>query len=267
MPTLKKLLAAVALMLACLGPKAAAEMATGDYAIAFNGDVNIWDISGTYSENSSLMTLTYTLSLDPSGRITGRGPVHYQEGTDYLDGNVSIGGYVYSAGKTVRARVLLRTAGTGTVRGFRANFSGTERENLVLDPNTREMVGKYAGSVLVALPQLRRTQIVPIPLTDVQSRLPDNVDGRWDLAFNITTNRARYTGAGTLHLSNGRTIPLAVSGLYTPKTDRSLLTFRGLGVNRAIAFNLVASFSNGQMTLQSLSGKAFGQTLRWPVAP
>src|SRR5438094_3340580 len=84
---------------------AQAEIASGDYTLSFNGDINLWDVSGTYHEDipgGTAGTLDYTINSDPAGKLSGEGTAHFEDSGDYLDADFSFTGAIKSAGSVVR---------------------------------------------------------------------------------------------------------------------------------------------------------------------
>src|SRR6266481_3743626 len=84
-----------------------AEMASGPYSLSFNGNVNVWDLSGTSSQELGNISLDYTLNTDPAGKLSGDGHFYYSdyESGDYLSGPISFSGTVRSSGSVVRVNL------------------------------------------------------------------------------------------------------------------------------------------------------------------
>ena len=114
-----------------------------------------------------------------------------------------------------------------------------------------------SGSESISIPLLHKHVTVPFRTT-VQTALPAGMNGTWTLAFDVSPYGNRCTGTGSVTLSSGKTLPVAVTGSYAPKTGVSKLTLKGAGIN----LSLTGLLQNGQITMQKLTGKALGQTVR-----
>src|SRR2546423_12473501 len=115
MIALKKIIPLYAALVLFSSPLARAEIASGDYTLSFNGDVNLWDISGTYNESLGLITLNYSLNMDSSGKFTGDGSANYDDGANILNMDILFSGAVKSAGDVVRVSMKMAMAGSGVV--------------------------------------------------------------------------------------------------------------------------------------------------------
>ncbi len=268
MTTHKQLIAWAAALALCAAPALYAEVITGSYTNSFSGSPSLWDVSGTYSDDLAGMgTANYTLSLDPGGKITGHGTAHFSdESGGYLDGDASLSGTLRSAGSLVRVNLTMKMSGSGVVEGYDVKFTGTLNERFELDATNRQLLGTISGRVTVAIPSLRRQASGAFPRTDLQTSLPQDASSAWDLALlNVTTNRTKYSGSGAILLANGTSLPLTATGSYVAKTDTSRLTLRGQDLYRGVSLSVVAGFTNAQLTIKSLNGRALGQTLRVPA--
>src|SRR6267142_657064 len=112
--SLKTLSPLFAALLLFSPPAIHAEIASGDYTLAFDGDINLWDVSGTYHEDmpGGIGTLDYTMNSDPAGKLSGEGTAHFEDAGDYLDANFSFTGSIKSAGSVVRVSLSLKMSGT-----------------------------------------------------------------------------------------------------------------------------------------------------------
>jgi hypothetical protein len=238
--------------------------ALGEYTLSFGTNLSVWDFSGSYTDYLADVPLTYAVSMDPSGKWSGAGAGTITEQGDYLNFTASFTGTTRTVGNVVRVALNLKLIGSGQVQGYAATLSATGHENLELDPVSLQLIGTGRGTVTVAVPGVGR-QSAPIPPADVVAALPPGMVGTWDLTLDVSTNKTKYTGAATATLSNGRSMPLLITGNYAPRTDNSNLRLNGAGLNRAISLALSASVTNAQMTLHKFSGKAFGQGLKVPA--
>jgi len=243
-----------------------AEMASGDYSVAFNGNVNVWDLSGTTSQELGNILLDYSLNTDASGKLTGQGHFYFSDNDsgDQISGPLSFSGTVKSAGTVVRVNLNIKMNGEGQVQGAPATLKGTIKENLEVDELDRQLIGAASGKVSVAVVGLGR-HTGSIPPIEVAAPIDPDMTGGWDLSVNLSTNRTAYSGTAAILLSNGRSFPLAANGSYAVKTDLSKLSLKGIELNRAITLSLTTSSTDGQMIVGKLSGKVLGQKLRFPT--
>jgi hypothetical protein len=251
-------LVAAMLLLATAGLRA--EIGSGSYTNAFNGDVNLWDVSGTYSENLGGLSLDYTLNMDSSGKFNGQGKVSLPSfyGVDLsLNADYSFNGIVSGAGSTVRFSMTMKMKGSGEVQGTNFTFSASATEHLSPDAANLRLTGPVTGSESISIPLLHKHASAPFRTT-VQTALPAGMNGTWSLAFDVSPYGNKYSGTGSVTLSSGKTLPVAVTGIYAAKTGVSKLTLKGSGIN----LSLTGLFQNGQVIVQKLTGKALGQTVR-----
>jgi hypothetical protein len=251
-------LAAAILVLATAGLRA--EMGSGTYTNEFNGDVNLWDVSGTYGEDLAGLSLHYTLNMDASGKFAGQGAVSLPSfaGVNLsLNADYSFHGTVTTAGSAVRVTMAMKMKGSGEVQGTNFTFSASATEHLTPDPANRQLTGSVTGSESISIPIVHMHSTVPLRTT-TQMALPAGMNGTWRLALDVSPDGNKYQGTGSVTLSNGKTIPVTVTGNYAAKTGVSRLTLKGAGIN----LSLMGLLQNGQIVVQKLNGKALGQKLR-----
>jgi len=265
MKTFVKILLAGALITGTRLPSQAEE-ASGHHSLSFNGNVNVWDLSGTATQELGNISLDYSLTTDPAGKLAGEGHFYYSDfdSGDHISGTLSFSGTVRSAGSVVRVNLNIKMHGEGEVQGLQASLSAKVKENMEIDEIDRQLIGSASGKVTVAVAGLGHHS-GSMPPMDVVSPLEPDMTGTWDLSLNISTNRTKYSGDAAMVLSNGRSFPLAVKGGYTAKTDLSKLTLKGLELNHAINMSLVTAGTDGQLAVTRLNGKVLGQNLRLPV--
>ncbi len=239
-----------------------AEMASGDYSVSFNGNVNVWDLSGTTSQEVGNIMLDYSLNSDAAGKLTGQGHFYYSDydSGDQISGPLSFSGTVKSAGTVVRVNLNIKMNGEGQVQGSDVTFLATMKESLEINEPDRQLIGTVSGKVTVAVAGLGR-HTGSIPPIEAQTSIDPDMTGGWDLSVNLSTNRTSYSGNAAILLSNGRSFPLTASGNYAAKTDLSKLSLKGTELSRAISLSLTTSSTDGQMTVGKLSGKVLGQKL------
>ncbi len=268
MTTLKTQIVLAGLLITA-APALRAEMLNGAYDIPSPANVNIWDVSGTYSEPTSKFTITNcTIAMDDAGKLTGTGGGYasnfeVEKYAASMSFTFTIKGAVQTSGNAVRGSMALTLKGTGLVDGYYATYTGTINEKLELDAADNEIVGTASGHISVKVPSVKKSGSGSIPTTDLTIPLGADASGLWDLNLSVSTNKTKYTGTGSIVLANTNTLPLAATGSYTAKSGLSKLTFKGQGVAKAVSLALSAVCTNNVVTVKTLSGKAMGQTIKY----
>jgi hypothetical protein len=201
--------------------------------------------------------------MDQTGKFSGHGSTIM---TGFTAMDMSFWGSVRNVSSNVtKVNLCLRLkasidTGTEGVMSVRATIT----EKLEVDAATGTMVGTMGGSAAVSIPALHRSVGERIPVSDVQTSLPVGMTGNWGLTLNVQTNRTRYTGDGEVTLSNGRTVPVVVTGSYGAKTDisRLVLSTAPGTTNGIVRLSLTSTVAGGQIQIQRLLGRALGQALR-----
>jgi hypothetical protein len=263
MTILRKLTVLAGVVGLCSSSNLRADIASGSYTNTFSyTNVPIWDISGTYNADVSGSGFDFTINMDKAGNFNGKGSISAQGLTNV---DLTFWGCIRNGVSNVtRVTIGLRLKGSmdlGT-QG-RMSFRATVIEKLEVDPATGTMVGTMGGSASASF--MGRTISERIPVTDVPPMtLPVGMNGNWQLALNVQTNRNHYTGDGTVTLSNGKTIPVVAVGNYAPRTDISRLVIATAPgtTNGIVRLGLTSTVTGGQIDIQRLVGRVLGQTLR-----
>jgi hypothetical protein len=263
MITFKKLTVAVAATLVWGLSAPGEQIPAGTYTNVFNGTAALYDVSGTYKQSISGISLDCTFSMDPSGKFTGTGAASIDDFTAYgVNGKIEAGfnGTVKSAQDVTRVTMGVKMKGYIAAEGTTAKFTANMKENMEVDQASGHMSGTVSGSVTVSVPG-HGTQTVKIPPTPVSLDLPGNGNGSWNLTLSVTPAGNKYSGTGTAAISGGQSYPLTVTGTYSPKLGTSKLTIKG---QQAMTLTLAVGFQNGQIQFESLKGKALGQRPHTP---
>lgn len=246
---------------------ARAEVASGTYTMDFANTTALWDVSGTYSANVDGLTIDYTMSVDPGGKITGKGSADYRmSGIGGINSDFTFTGTVKSSGNVTRVTMNWKMSGTGTLSGQPFKFGTNLKVNLEIDHSQLVMVGTVGGKITVSAAGVGNYSET-IPPTTMELDLPDKMDGTWKLGMVLATVASKTSGTGTIILSNGSKHYMTATGSYKPTTNRTKLTFKGLPTNRAMSATTEATFfpaSPGYekgVRCESLKGKALGQSL------
>ncbi len=252
-------LAAGMLVFASVGSRA--DQASGSYTNTFTGNLSVWDLSGTYTENVEGILLNYTVNVDPSGKFTGQGTASVNGFQGYnmnLNMDLSFNGKVTTAGNATRVTMTMKMKGGGTMEGYGITFRASANENVEVDGANRQLVGRMSGSVSVAVPSLHRHASAPFRTT-VDTALPPGATGDWTLTVNLAPNGKKYSGNASASWAGGKTVNLTATGNYVTKSDTTRLTLKG---RNAVSLAVTACCANDQMNLKRLNGKLLGQKVK-----
>ena len=255
---IKTLAAAAAALLVFAAPWARADIANGSYSADLTGVAPLWDISGTYSGDVGLgIGLDFSLTQSPSGAFEGSGSFDY----DGLSGTINVTGTVTGSGANPRVTMDLSLSGSGSVEGQDVSFTARAVVDYDIDAASGEL-DVTGGSVRVGVRDWtnHRSASETVPLAKSSTMpLPDGVAGGWSVSLNLAPKGDKYSGSATVVTDTGTTATLAVTGNYESKSDSSNLTLKGPGGN----VSLVVSTAGGDLTIHSLKGKLFGQSLNY----
>jgi len=218
---------------------------TGPLHYAFsNTQLPLWDLTGTYTTTNDIGVIQVTYQHRPSGQVTGVGTADLNSSGSQLHvTEISVGRVI--GGATTR----LMDAGRGTFTGMarcRA-IAGTFRgsEMLVLDPTNRTLAGREMATLCFAGQCLTEK-------TNATFALQPDMTGSWTLDLTLTATNNHVTGAAAVTLSNGRAVPFAARGRFTPAT----------GITKLRLGNAITVTLDQAGTLQTLQGRLFGQPLK-----
>lgn len=275
MARLKILAAVAAAVLIFTSPAAFATMADGLYSRHFmSGEVPVWDISGSYSDSGFG---DFIINEDPSGALTGTGTLNIDDGFGtVLNGTLIPTGKVKSAGTATKVSLkFLVSNGTGTFvddQGFShdVTFTGTINTNSDVDGIDSELV-LTSGKITLKLqePSTGRKGSASDTLNPGGTLdLPSGTTGDWDLTMTLMPDGTKYTGPvpSTVDTSNGGTTDFTATGSYTSKTDTSKITLKGPKGTGA-SLNLLISTVGSNMTVNSVKGKLYGQSIKFTAPP
>lgn len=216
-----------------------------------SGGLDIWQITGTVCEDDSLgCNVSYTLSQDNAGKITGSGGVDCSIMGYDVYGTYTVAGTLTQKDGIANVKMNIKIALTLDDGYDTYHWRGTARVTAIINAN----IGTIEGTIKV----LGET-------ADYTQNLPGDMDGSAVLLMDVNVidpnHPKKLGGSGTLELSNGDIYEYIVKGTYNPRKDLDKLTLTGVadvGEKRPCNFNLVV---DGNDTLNSLKGKSLGQKL------
>lgn len=254
-------LAGFAVFVALFSP-VCAEIAAGTYRMEFDGDVSLWDISGTYSETIDGMTMDYTISVDPSGKIIGTGSMTMDNNLGDLDMDFTFSGTVKTSGTLTRVDLSITMKASGVAEGYPFTLKMAVKEKLEIDSDTRMMVGTMSGKISISVKGYG-SESMKIDPTDVALELPFDMDGSWELVINSSAVGTKIAGTGAIILSNGSTYGFSVNGSYNASSDISKIALKGGAANKSMTVSIEAICAGPAITPRKLKGKALGQSLKF----
>ncbi len=263
MVAVNKIVVTVAAALASGLSASGEQIPAGTYSESFSGTAALYDVSGSYQQDIRGISLNCTFAMDSSGKFTGTGTASFDDFSAYgISGRIdaTFNGTVKSANNVTRVSMTVKMKGYVEGQGTSVKFSANMRENMEVNQATGQASGTVSGTITANVPG-HGTHSAKIPPTPVSLQLPGNANGSWNLTLNVTPARNKYSGTGTASIAGGQSYPVTVTGTYNTKLGTSKLTVKGA---KAMALTLVVGYQNGQIQVQSLKGKALGQSPHTP---
>ena len=224
------------------------------YSCDFTGELYIWDISGSYTDSAMGCTVSYVMTQDAKGKITGYGTASCSiMGVD-IDMSYNIKGSVGQKNNVATLKVNIKFLGTASYLGETYKFSASEKITAEINATTQTMSGIL--KVCAAIPALRYRECDTIGYS---AEVPPDMDGSSSLQFDVTEDGNKLLGSGTLTLSNGGVFVFSVKGKYNPKKDLSIFKLKGDTSSKGCKLNIKIDESTDLIT--SLKGKALGQKI------
>jgi len=239
----------------------------------FSGEVPLWDISGNYTGDIGQdIKLGFSVIQDGSGKLIGgpAGTINSNDGNgNLLIGNItSLNGTVRSSGTHTLVSMTILSSGTGTVNvghpsvSHIHNMTFTQRIKFNAEINSTNLF-VTGGSANVLEKDLSTGQMIN-KSTTVHSGatlpLPADVTGDWAMTLNLLPNGTKFAGSGNVQSSTSGAMHLTATGSYSSKTSASAITLKGAGGN---SLNMVISTSGSNMTVESVKGRLYGQSVNY----
>ena len=243
-----------------------AQAPSGDVSFSFGGDVApIYDLSGSLTieqqvigagDQTTPLSFSINISHDARGRLSGSGVTLMNLGNDFVAATYVVRGTASGGGlKPNRFSITVKLTGEDVLAGVTTRFSVVVHYNLTVDPGSQTLVGTARGSA-----NFSNLSGGPIK-SDVSIQLPSSMDGSWAANMHILALR-RLSGNGSVVLSNGRSLPVLLSGSYSPRNAVANLHLRGINEALGTSVNLNFISSEAGTELQFVRGKILGQTVR-----
>ena len=217
----------------------------GNLKFDFAGYLDIWDISGRYFDSFQGIDITYVITQDTSGKLTGVGQASV---TSSLNLPFDVKGAVGTKNNVVWVKMTLKGKGATLYQGEPIKLGFSAKVNAQVVPGNRTMIGTVKTRVSALGHSWGGTEIF-------DKSLPADMNGAATLDLSTTSNRNKIFGRGILTLSNGDNHNFDVIGKFNQRTNESILTLKG-GKN-----NLKIKIDDIDRSITSLKGKVLGQKL------
>lgn len=244
--------------------------ATVTYNFGTNGSALLWDLSGTYSVNTTLtqkngvlvpLTLAFQIVQDAAGNLHGVandfqaisfGDSSLFTVTYVLNGRISIVGGVPTA------RFVVRFVGNGTVGSLpNVNFSAVLE--VVASPSSED--AELEGPARFSAKLGGGLEGVSGTIDNIAAPLPPGVDGTWSLTLQLAGLKS-LVGSAIITTDAGQAMGFNVSGPLNSSTAIAKLRGSGAIANTTISgagstatITTTPAFDSGTLT-----GKVMGQT-------
>jgi hypothetical protein len=224
------------------------------YYFDFEGDLHVWDISGSYTDDSLGFNISYDMTQDAQGKLTGSGSASCSvEGID-VDISFDITGSIKQTGGIAIVKMSFKFRGTASdgYDTYKFTASAKVTAEINLDSGTIEGTAKVRVSI--------RGYGSYSDESLYTEELPLDMDGAFTLDLNVSEAGRKLQGTGALTLSSGDIYYFSVTGKYNSKTDESSFTFKGDGSSKGCSLKIKVDESDDSIT--SLTGKVLGQKIK-----
>lgn len=226
-------------------------IAQTSYYFDFTGNLSLWDLSGTYTDYALGGEISYTLTQDSAGKITGYGTGTMSMSGLNITATYDIDGSITQKDGIAELELSTDYSGTATYLGDTYEFTAKETTTAEIDASTAMMTGVVEVELTMEGYGSERYTM------DFSTETPEGMDGSFELEFDIYQNGTRLTGNGILILSNSETYDLTASGKFKSRTNESTISLRG----SARGSRLRLSVDGSDDHIETLRGKILGQEL------
>lgn len=227
-----------------------------NYNFNFTGDLGIWDITGTYTDDSIGGNISYTVTQDSSGKLTGFGTANVTALGVYIEMTYDIKGSVKQRNGVATVKLCLNFSGTATYLGDIYRFRAKEQVTAEIDTNVAVMRGIVKVSVAI---QGLGSDSATI---NFEADIPDvNMDGSFEIDFEVASDGRNLIGDGTVTLSNGDPYNFTVKGKINERKNESAFSLNATD-NNTKGCKLKIKVNEGTDQIISLNGKILGQSIR-----
>lgn len=226
---------------------------SGDYLLELDDfQISIWDASGSYFESAAGGDMSFTLSQDSKGKITGYGNLSISGSSISLD----IKGTFKARNNVVRVKFSMK--GKGYYQGVKVTLSASVSGEL------NEDTGCIGGTIKI---KACARGMCASDSTSYYECLGAGMNGETDLDFYadpVDVKGKKLEGHGTVTLSNGDTYDFHVKGTYNSKKLESKFTLKGSDESsKGCTFKLIIDEGIPGTPPSSINGKMLGQKVKY----
>jgi hypothetical protein len=210
-----------------------------------SGDLDIWQVSGTTCDSSSMCDMSYTLTQDNAGKITGGGDFSCSALGYDVDGLYTVTGAITQTNgiASVKMKIKFSLILYDGYDSYRFHFVET------VDATIDSVSDIIDGTVKV----LGETAAF-------SANLPVDMDGSAELSMDVSQIAGtKLGGTAVLTLSNGDEYNFNTKGKYNAKKELDTFTLTGVGKPSPGKFTIVINDNTSNLNL--LKGKSLGQSL------
>ena len=244
-----------------------AQAPSGPVNFSFNSaSTAVYDLSGIYELDQNIIGTGGTptplaitgmpLTHSHSGLLQGSGWIIVTIGDSAVGAFYNASGHVSGgAGNPTRVHLTVRLHGKDVVAGILTGFSMSVSYDLEVDPASMSLLGSARGHA-----SFSKLSGGPITSDSMAVPLPAGVDGTWSAQLEVVA-LGSLMGTGNIVLSNGRTLPVRLSGSFSGRTGLSKVHLSGYrsGDNDGRSTSLRMNFFTDAPQPAFLSGTMLGQ--------
>jgi hypothetical protein len=236
----------------------------------------LWDLSGEYAQDvPDLGTFDLVITNEPTGKFSGAGTIMVDEVVRKVvdlsvDTNATVSGQVIGSSKKPFVILKLDYSASGQLGEFdfkslKQKFTG------VFGLEGTNLTGKGVSDFSASIKDPKNGKFVPegasVPVKNIEIPLADDSTGQWALVLDLAdASDTKYgtNSSASIVTSTGNGLDFSkVTGTYSSKTDKSTLELKGPKDSNC---NLTLVITDEAMTIDSINGKLFGQTLNYKAS-
>ena len=246
-----------------------AGMANGTYSVDLGAEVPLWDLSGYYNSDVGIGGLEITITHNPSGTFTGSGDLYISDLGISLDLTAVASGKSTGSSKDPKVSMkVLATDSNDDHGSYYINYLIAAMSlAMQVDSADSELGGKGSGSVKYSIANKSTGKAAKGSKSGATGSivfpLPGDVTGDWNLTLKLNPTGIKYAGTARVVTAAGDTVDFTATGTYSAPKDTSILTLKGTGAGAGTTLSLSVSTSGSTISVKSLKGKMFGQTLSY----
>jgi hypothetical protein len=237
---------------------------SGDFDFSFDADVTpVFDLTGDYTITDTILgagdagtpfSIGVHLDQDLKGRIRGADTAIMTIGNDSVAANYIARGRIYTGSDGTHVALAVRFFGEDIVAGIQTRFSITVTYKLLVSPTELTLFGTSRGKARFGFGSGTIG-------SDVEFPLAEGMNGTWTAHASIFALR-RLIGSGNVMLSNGRVLPMKLSGSYFPSTGLAQINLSGIDFARGNSVSIRFASSTNGTSIERARGTLLGQKVR-----